>query len=407
MQGKGLDRKISHFLNPFYLSDRPMPEIRSAIACNLDIHLLQASLPLLEAEKVQAIEWSFDALYQHPTLPDWFTELLQAFSQEGRLIGHGVFFSLFSGQWTSEQQQWLDQLSGLSREYHFDHITEHFGFMTGADFHKGAPLSIPFTATTLAIGQDRLKRIQQAGQCPVGLENLAFAYSPEEVKRQGDFLHRLVESVNGFIILDLHNLFCQLRNFDVPFEELIAGYPLERVREIHVSGGSWSDSLVDPSRKIRRDTHDDAVPVDVFGLLERAMDRCPNLKYVVLEQISSSLDKEESRQQYRQDFLVMDEIVSRRNQHLAQSAACSFLPAEPYWIAGRPLEDARLHAQQRSLASILETAATYEQAQAALQASSLAHSEWGIEKWEPVMVETAMAIAQKWRNGLVQPDLQQ
>ena len=143
--------------------------IRSAVSCNLDNHLLQATLPLFAAEKVEAIEWSFDTLYKVREIPEWFVELLQAFGKEGRLIGHGVYFSLFSGKWTSEQQRWLDHLRKVSSHFSFDHISEHFGFMTGEDFHKGAPISVPYNSETLAIGIDRLQRIQDACSCHVGL----------------------------------------------------------------------------------------------------------------------------------------------------------------------------------------------------------------------------------------------
>lgn len=376
-----------------------MPEIFSSIACNLDSNILSASLPLFAAEKVQAIEWSFDTLYNRNDVPDWFNELLKAFGDENRLIGHGVFFSLFSGRWTDEQQQWLDHLKKLSSQFRFDHITEHFGFMTGEDFHKGAPISIPFTESTLAIGKDRLKRIQNACNCPVGLENLAFSYSLDEVKKNGDFLDQLVESVNGFILLDLHNLFCQVHNFDISYNDIIQLYPLDRVREIHISGGSWENVEVDPVKKIRRDTHDDAVPEKVFEFLEKTIPKCSNLKYVVMEQIGSGLDNEESRVQFQQDFYKMDEIVSLASKDFKRENKNSFLPNHPLIADTVPLEDPFLYAQQQQLSEILENVGDYKQAQFLLQSSTLAHSSWEVEKWNPAMLETAIAVAQKWKQG--------
>src|SRR5687767_7258149 len=237
-----------------------MANIFSSISCNLDENILSAALPLFETEKVAAIEWSFDTLYKFRDIPGWFVELLKAFGDKQRLIGHGVYFSLFSGGWSREQQDWLAHLAKVSEAFQFDHISEHFGFMTGENFHQGAPISIPFTGTTLAIGRDRLKRIYHSCKCPVGLENLAFSYSLDEVKKHGEFLDQLVEPVNGFIILDLHNLYCQSHNFNIEPDDIIRLYPLHRVREIHISGGSWEDSHIIPGKKIRRDTHDDAVP---------------------------------------------------------------------------------------------------------------------------------------------------
>jgi uncharacterized protein (UPF0276 family) len=375
-----------------------LPQVLSTIACNLDTDIVSAALPLLEEERVEAIEWSFDTLYKHRDVPSWFTDLLKAFSNENRLIGHGVFFSLFSGRWSGEQQNWLDHLKKVSNHFHFDHITEHFGFMTGRDFHHGAPLNIPYSATTLAIGRDRLTRIYDACCCPVGLENLAFSYSPEEVKRHGDFLEQLVEPINGFIILDLHNLYCQLHNFSLPYESLINLYPLDRVREIHISGGSWEENGTAPARKVRRDTHDDSVPGEVFRLLEHTMDKCPNLKYVVMEQLGNGLKTQENKKAFYDDFVKMEIIVQAKNKIRQTPATNSFLPESPL-VSDLPAEDDQLYQQQLTLSEILETSTTSEAARAALATSSLANTEWRVEHWESYMVETAMRIAQKWKKG--------
>ena len=375
-----------------------MPKIHSSIACNLDSNILLAALPLFQSEKVQAIEWSFDALYRQSDIPPWFLELLRIYSREKRLIGHGVFFSIFSGKWSEEQIKWLKQLETHAKAFQFDHITEHFGFMTGENFHQGAPLSVPFNSTTLSIGIDRLKRMAQACQCPVGLENLAFSYSLEEVKKHGIFLDQLLEPVNGFIILDLHNLYCQMHNFDIDFEAIIQLYPLERVREIHISGGSWEDSMANPEKRIRRDTHDDAVPEAVFQILDTAIDKCPNLKYVVLEQLGSGLKDEESKAQFREDFYRMNDMVLRKSKQQMAERTNHFKP-EVHFELNKPTESQPLYEQQLALSAILETASDFEQARNQLLQSCLAESDWKVENWEPQMVETALQIAQKWKNG--------
>lgn len=375
-----------------------MSKIFSSISCNLDEDILSAALPLFETEKVEAIEWSFDTLFKFGNIPDWFIELLQTFGKENRLIGHGVYFSLFSGRWSKQQQDWLTHLEKVSAAFQFDHISEHFGFMTGKNFHDGAPISIPFTANTLAIGRDRLKRIYHSCKCPVGLENLAFSYSLEEVKKHGEFLDELVEPVNGFIILDLHNLYCQVHNFNIEFDDLIRLFPLHRVREIHVSGGSWEESGIIPGKKIRRDTHDDAVPEEVFRLLEACMPMCPYLKYVVLEQLGNGLDTEHKRKLFRCDFIKLDAIVKKEKNLRRLTGENTFLPSKNI-IPVQPPEDKLLHVQQLTLSNILETAANYSHAVHLLQSSILSNSDWETEKWDVFMLETAIAIAQKWKHG--------
>lgn len=119
---------------------------------------------------------------------------------------------------------------------------------------------------------------------------------------------KLLKPVNGFLILDLHNLYCQLHNFSVSYETFLDPHPLERVREIHISGGGWEESVVVPGQKVRRDTHDEAVPGEAFRLLARTMPRCPHLKYVVLEQLGNGLQTERSRTQFRHDFRRLERL---------------------------------------------------------------------------------------------------
>lgn len=373
--------------------------IHSTVACNLDQHLLQATLPLFASEKIEAIEWSFDTLFKVKNIPDWFVELLKTYSQANRLIGHGVYFSIFSGKWSEEQTNWLRHLKKTASHFKFDHVTEHFGFMTGSDFHKGAPISVPYNQSTLALGRDRLARIYDACQCPVGLENIAFAYTLDEVKQQGEFLTKLIEPINGFIILDLHNLYCQLQNFSLSFDTLIQAYPLDRVREIHISGGSWEPSEVQPTRNIRRDTHDNAVPDEVFELLKLSLNRCPNLKFVVLEQLGTALYTPAQQIQFQRDFERMQNIIHQYLKKNTPLISNTFLPEINPLLSLEIPQNEQLAQQQTELSFILETAKNHSDAHEKLRQSSLANTDWKIENWSVYMLETAIKIAQKWKQG--------
>ena len=168
------------------------------------------------------------------------------------------------------------------------------------------------------------------------------------------------------------------------------------MREIHISGGSWEDSSIKPDKKIRRDTHDNPVPGEVFHLLKLCIHKCPNLKYIVMEQLSNGLDTEEKRILFREDFVKMSAIINEESSaHDIQQN--SFLP-ENLEVPGLPIEDELLKAQQSTLSNILENAASFDHAKKLLQSSILTQTEWETEKWEPHMLETAIAIAQKWKH---------
>lgn len=368
-------------------------QIISSVACNLDQDILLTLLPLFASSEIEGIEWSFDTLYQRSKIPDWFFELLHIYAKQERLVGHGVFFSILNGQWRIEQEQWLDHLSKMSNRFQFDHVTEHFGFTTSRNFHAGAPLSVPLNKATLDIGVDRLSRIQQAARCPVGLENLAFAYHEDEVKRQGTFLNKLIDPINGFIILDLHNLYCQSCNFDIDPIDLMHYYPLSKVREIHISGGRWETSRLSNDRKIRRDTHDNAVPDEVFALLEIAIPLCVNLKYVVLEQLGTFLKSDQQRALFQSDFKKMKKLVKAiRREHFDRN---TFLPKTNLEL-GSPLINENLYHQQLAISNILESSNDLGDAKKKIEKSILPNSDWQVEKWDDDMLDTAIQIAQAW-----------
>ena len=143
---------------------------------------------------------------------------------------------------------------------------------------------------------------------PVGLENLAFAFGPQDVRDQGVFLDQLLGEVDGFLLLDLHNVYCQLCNFGQKVDQLLASYPLDRVRELHVSGGSWSESTTDGGGQVRRDTHDNAVPDDVFELVAWALDRCPAVEAVILERLGGTLRAADA-ECFQDDFRRLRQLV--------------------------------------------------------------------------------------------------
>src|SRR6201989_15167 len=153
---------------------------------------VSAILPLLQTQSVDVLEWSFDTLYDVEE-PEWLSGLLDFYSDNSRLLGHGVYYSLFDARWSDRQEIWLKKLKEEIKRRKYNHITEHFGFMNTENFHQGVPLPVPLLPKTLQIGKDRLSRLQGAVEIPVGVENLAFSFSMDDVKEQGEFLDKLVE----------------------------------------------------------------------------------------------------------------------------------------------------------------------------------------------------------------------
>ena len=83
-------------------------------------------------------------------------------------------------------------------------------------------------------------------------------------------------------LLDLHNLWCNAVNFRFDPMAALDQVRLDRVGEIHVAGGSWSDGFY-------MDAHNGRVPEPVWDLLEHTLSRAPTVRGVVFEVLEEYL----------------------------------------------------------------------------------------------------------------------
>jgi len=250
----------------------------------------RAVLPLFEEGLIDALEYSFEIGWVDGGLPAWAVDLLDHYSEAQRLWGHGVTFSPLTDAADTHHEAWLGRVAAECQARAYRGVSEHYGFMREDGVHGGAPLPPPPGPATVRRGVDALTRLAAKTGGPVGLENLALALSPQDIWAQGPALSAMLDAVDGYLVLDLHNLDCQVHNFGVRATDVLDTYPLARARCIHVSGGSWSHpSVGGQPRRFRRDTHDGAVPSSVLALLPMVLARCPNLETVILERLGPSV----------------------------------------------------------------------------------------------------------------------
>jgi uncharacterized protein (UPF0276 family) len=97
-----------------------------------------------------------------------------------------------------------------------------------------------------------------------------------EIGNESGFLQAVTKNSGCYLLLDLHNLYCNAVNLQFDAQEVINRLPLDRVIEIHVAGGSWRDGFW-------MDAHDGRVPEPVWKLLEYVLPIAPNVAGVVFE----------------------------------------------------------------------------------------------------------------------------
>jgi uncharacterized protein (UPF0276 family) len=267
--------------------------VHIGVSLMLEDEYRAAVLPAFEAGIVDAIEWSFDQAWGRRTTPAWIEALLDHYAAAGRLWGHGVSGSPGSAEATMHHDAWRECLRAEVGRRVLRGVSEHVGFIAAGGLDAGAPLPMIDGDGARAVLSRNLAAIAAIARCPVGLENLALAFDRASVWEQGPMLRDVLAATDGYLVLDLHNLWCQIANFGVDARALLESYPLSRVRCIHVSGGSWWTAIDGTS--VRRDTHDDAVPDEVLALLDDALPRCDALEVVILERLGGTLAREEDR----------------------------------------------------------------------------------------------------------------
>ncbi len=270
----------------------------------LDDAFRATALPLFEAGAVDAIEYSFELGWAR-SRPAWAEALLHHYGRAGRLWGHGVTYSPMSVDASDHHRDWLARVAHDCATLELQGVSEHYGFMGCDGFDVGAPLPPPPRPEVAEVCAKALEALASVSGASVGIENLALALSPLDVEAQPQLIAQVLDAVNGYLVLDLHNLWCQAVNFELDPQALLEQYPLHRARVVHVSGGSWSTH---GATRFRRDTHDARVPQPVFELLAEALPRCPALEVVILEQLGPTLADPRAAVGYREDFGILREL---------------------------------------------------------------------------------------------------
>lgn len=283
--------------------------ILSGLSIFGDVRYMGAAAPLFNAGEVEVVEWSVDA-WEAGAPSDDVAALLSHFGVQGNLIGHGIHYPLLDASADADikRKGWLSRLKKEMRERSYSGLSVHFGYSTGWEIAEGAPLPLPLCDAALALGSASMNDLAIAAGCKVGIENLALAFSERDVETQGQFIAELLEEVDGYLLLDLHNIYCQSLNFGLDMLSLAKTYPLHRVEEIHVSGGSWSEQEGSWDR-IRRDTHDGRLPDEVLNVLPDVIALCPNLKCVIFEKLPQSFKDDADATSFRVDFRSMKQAV--------------------------------------------------------------------------------------------------
>lgn len=210
------------------------------------------------------------------------------------VVAHGVGFSLGSADRDPERDaRWIAAIARDHARFGFRWYTDHLGVTRLDGSELTLPLPLPHNDEAARAVRSALDAL--AGIVPdVGFENSAFPFFLDDPLDEPRWIASLLSAPRRHLLLDVHNLVTNAENAGFDARAYADCLPLERVIEVHVSGGSPSDPAWLPSGRVMRlDSHDDAVPERVWMLAEELVPRSPNLRGITLERMEGTVDQDD------------------------------------------------------------------------------------------------------------------
>jgi hypothetical protein len=206
-------------------------------------------------------------------------------------VAHGVGFSVGTAARAdaARKRRWIERLRQDHATFGFLWYTDHLGASSLAGQAVTLPLGLPMTPYAATVVRRSLRAMAQVVP-DVGVENTVAYFTLGDPLEEPAFLRSVLRAPRTHLLLDVHNLFTMAQNFGFDAAEYVARLDLERVIEIHLSGGCDSDPGWLPSRRVMRlDSHDEGVPEPVWQLFEAVAPRCPNLRGVIVERMEGTV----------------------------------------------------------------------------------------------------------------------
>lgn len=193
---------------------------------------------------------------------------LSAIRERYPLSLHGVGLSIGADRPLDEDH--IARLKLLRQRYRPGLFSEHLAWSTHDTGFLNDLLPVPYTSETLQRVVEHIDQVQTALGCQMLLENpstyIAFA---ESTYAETDFIAEAARRSGCSLLLDVNNVFVASTNQQWDPVAYIEGYPLARVKEIHLAG---NDRQADEAgRPLLIDTHDRPVEDAVWYLYELAV----------------------------------------------------------------------------------------------------------------------------------------
>jgi len=183
---------------------------------------------------------------------------------------HGVGLSIGSMQDLDADH--LKRLKTLCDRYEPQSFSEHLAWSSHDSVFLNDLLPLPYTGETLTRICDHIDQVQAVLGRQMLLENPAtYLLFTESTIEETEFLRAIARRTGCGLLLDVNNVFVAATNHNMDPADYLARFPVESVREIHLSG--HSETTDDRGAALLIDSHDTPVKDPVWTLYERLIAR--------------------------------------------------------------------------------------------------------------------------------------
>lgn len=216
----------------------------------------------------------FDELLAQPELEIDFLEIapenwLRFGGRQGRALRtlserypfacHGL--SLDLGGPNRLDEDYIKDLKAFFKLHDVRVYTEHLSYC-GDMGHLYDLMPIPFTEEAVHYVADRIKRVQDILEQPIGVENVSFYAMPSNELTEAEFINAVVAEADCGILFDVNNTFVNSINHQYDATEFMKSMPTERIMYCHMAGH------FDEADDLKIDTHGQDVKPQVWTLLD-------------------------------------------------------------------------------------------------------------------------------------------
>ena len=195
---------------------------------------------------------------------------LRKLRQDYAVSIHGVGLSIGSMQ--PLDQDHLARLKIVCDRYEPESFSEHLAWSTHDTTFLNDLLPLPYTEATLAQVCAHIDQVQTILGRQMLLENPAtYLLFEESTIEETEFLAEVARRTGCGLLLDVNNVFVAATNHQMDARAYLERFPVQWVREIHLSG--HSETIDDSGAPLLIDSHDTPVKDPVWALYEELIGR--------------------------------------------------------------------------------------------------------------------------------------